>query len=129
VKVYSIEKSITDTVHFSFPTDTPYYMTAELEYSTVGKFNNIFFQPASVQISFLLADTLKPAVESFKVIKPMMDHPVLVNKLIMANSHYINFITGHLENNRNIGGFVLHTKEKDFAEKVTYTFYRLKNYF
>lgn len=129
VKVYSIEKNITDTVHFSFPTDTPYYMTAELDYSTAGKLNNIFFQPASIQISFLLADTLKPAVESFKIIKPMIDHPVLINKLIMANSHYINFITGHLENNRNIGGFVLQTKEKDFTEKVRYTFYRMKNYF
>ncbi|MBX2904728.1 MAG: hypothetical protein KF744_01730 [Taibaiella sp.] len=128
-KVYSVEASLADTVRFSFPNDTPYYMSANINYSTLGKINNLLYQPATLNFTFFFADTLKPYTESRKVLKPIIDHPVLVNKLILANSHFINFMTGYLGNNRTINAFCIQTKERDFEEKVTYTFYRLKNYF
>jgi hypothetical protein len=128
--IYEQQVKLGDTVYINFPDTAAIYASVAIDYSTTGKLNNIIFQPAILDITFLFnSDTLLPRSKKFRAVKPIMSAPVLINKLVEKNSDFLNFISGDLVLNRNISGFYFSAnRANDFERNVKIRFYKFSNY-
>ena len=122
------ERSITigtQTI-ISFPDSIPVYMTAELEYTVTGKLRSLLYQPPLFSIT-LFPDAAGSV--QYKIVRPIMKTPVLINKLMYENYELKNFFTRELKLNHNIRSFSIETNAPDaVGQNVKVCFYKFANY-
>ncbi len=114
-----------ERVNLNFPDSVPVYMTMEMHYSAIGKVQKLFYQPPLAHIT--LSPEGLPSVD-YRVVKQILEGPVLINKFIANNIDLKNFMTGHIKDNKNIKGFVVYRDGDGFERKLKVTFFSFKNY-
>jgi hypothetical protein len=116
-----------DTVRINFPGNEAVYMTADIQYSPAGKFNNIFFQPVLMDVTFFLDSACTQCI-NHRAVRPLLERPVLINKYVGGNTDLMNFLNGTIVKDRDVRAFAFHANAKDVKPEIKVVFYRLVNY-
>ncbi len=130
--VYPVfEKTAEQTIHFeervsiNFPDSIPVYMTVDMDYNALGLLIKYIYQPPAISMT-LYPDS--SVTLDYRIIKPIIKNPVLINKFIGDLAELKNFMAGNLKLNKDIKGFMLHSEAKYFKPEIKITYYRLANY-
>ncbi len=64
----------------------------------------------------------------YRAIRPLLAAPVLINKAVTNSIELKNFMTGTLQQNRNITGISFNPITPGFEQKISLTFLKFSNY-
>jgi hypothetical protein len=126
-RLYGKTIDLGDTLTIDFPADEAIYMTADIEYNTTGKIINLLFQPPLITVTMFL-DSARASSITRRVVRPLLNEPVLINKAILDNAGLQNFMTGNLKQNPTISAFSFHATGDRCSKKIKLAFYRFVNY-
>jgi hypothetical protein len=127
-KLYDTIVDFGDMLKIDFPSNVAVYMTADMEYSTSGKLKKLLYQPPSLYVT-LYVDSSLSTTATYRIIKPIVKYPVLINKYIARNTDFINFITGCLHFDKDVKALSITVKDKtDVKGKIKISFMKLSNY-
>ena len=103
----------------------PIYMTLKLKYSFGGAMTKLLYQCPKLNI---ILKTDDGQAHLYKMIKPIMETPVLINKYIKSTSSLANFLCGDIYKNKNIVSFVVVAEDGGYSEDIEVSFLRFSNY-
>jgi hypothetical protein len=111
------EKLISDTLisfnkkYFLPKTENLIYLSAELEYSILGKLLAILYQPPIVFIKLFYEDGV---TGTYRLVVPEMEHGVIINKKLITNSDAYLLFRYQGKRNENITCFIMETESKAY---------------
>lgn len=126
-QLYEQTVNLEDTTYINFPDDSAIYMTADIEYHTLGKIKNALFQPPILSVSLFLKDTSMP-VTTYRVVRQQLQKPVLINKAVFNDRDFAYFLTGNIRGNKSIKAFAFHASGRGCKKQIKLAFYKMVNY-
>lgn len=103
----------------------PLYMSAEPEYTAAGLVSKLFYQPIMCHITLIIEDS-PPLI--YRLIRPVMRHPVLISRLVYNDADLERFLSGHALQNKRIKAFVINTISPGMKDQYKIRFYSFGNY-
>jgi hypothetical protein len=100
------------------------YMTAEIDYTPMGKILNLLHQPPTLSVSLFVDGGHATA----RVVRPILRSPVLISNTVLGNDEFKNFISGNIQNNHPVKAFLFHATGDRCKDEIRLTFYRFSNY-
>ncbi|MCF8449729.1 MAG: hypothetical protein K9G49_07655 [Taibaiella sp.] len=133
--IYPIFEKLFDTVigygdvlNLNFPNNAAVYMKVKTEYSLAGKLKKLLYRPSIISYTQYLDEGGKESFSN-RLIRPIGEGPVLVNKYIAHNSEFINFTTGCLHFNKDVKAIKFTAENKsDLNPRIHISFIKLANY-
>jgi hypothetical protein len=126
-RLYDTIVNFDEVMPLHLPSDQAIYMTADVQYTGVGKLTNLLYQPPILTVS-LYTDSAFTKSMTKRVIRPLLQEPQLINKQIVGNGEYRDFLTGHISSCRQVTGFAFHNTGNSCKRQIKLTFYKFANY-
>jgi hypothetical protein len=125
VKVTETTVALDSVCFYAFNYNFPLYMTADIQYTAFGTLKKWFYQPPLLDVVFVMDSG---AGQKIRAVRPLLQEPELINKLVENNVDLKNFMSGDLSKLRTIKGFIFQPRSAGFKDSIKVTFWAFRNY-